>query len=90
MKVHILVRGWDTRDGEGYKVIRPYLDINVARAEMRKLASETKDRIDEEMGEPPWDDNFALETDNFIGFGWHDDLGMDWLWSWTIETMEVQ
>ncbi len=91
MTVHILKYRWNTPDDEGYEVLDVYRDIEAARNEMRELASDTKERMDKEMGGCPWDPDLTWEGDNAIYLGWYGKwCEPDWSWSWEVESRVVQ
>ncbi len=91
MTVHILTHCWDTPDDEGYEILSVHNDIEVARTEMRELASDTKERMDKKMGGCPWNHDLTWEADDAVYLGWYGErCEPDWSWSWEIETMEVR
>ncbi len=91
MIVHILTHRWNTPDDEGYEILNAFRDIEVARNEMRELASETKEWLDKKMGGCPWNHDLTWEADNAVYLGWYGErCEPDWSWSWEIESVEVQ
>lgn len=90
MEVHILTHHWCVDYGEGTEVEAVFERIEDARTVMKAQADIKKANIENEYGNPKWDDDLTWETPDAVYLGWYGEgLNPDFSWSWEIDTMNV-